>query len=518
MIAADANDEAPAPTFFGRSRLLLIVTVLVILIGGIALRLTNLTAPPLDVHGWRQMRSASIARGMYYDTSPSADPTMKEQAHYLEVVFGQLEPPLFERLVAETYGLLGSEVLWVSRLYSIIFWLVASLAVFFLAWKVTSVDGAVTALALQMFLPFGVTFSRVFMPEPLYIMWMWLGIYVFYRWVETPKWKFAAMAGVFIGISILVKVFAAFMLIPGVALYLLAKLGLRQVVKNRQFYLMAGLAGIIPAIYYIFLIPGASGNYLETWSLPYLHLLKDPAFYLRWWHWLSGLFNPVVLILAAISVAFFRKAERWLMVGLWAGFFIFGMILPSLITSHSYYSLPLEPILSLSLAGLAAVLLPKIAQSGKAWQVVFLGLALLSAGDAAVAARKDINGADYAAQAAFWKDLSNQLPDGKYVGLLADYNAPMGYSGWRFVAQYPYSYDLDMAKMGGKEFNFSTQAWEFFKSYTDGMDYFLITELTELTAQPYLHDILFDYYPVVKQTQDYVLFDLRHPLKPIPGS
>jgi hypothetical protein len=514
MISADA----PAPTFFGRSRLLLIVTVLAIIIGGIALRLTNLTAPPLDVHGWRQMRSAAIARGMYYDTSPTADPALKEQAHYLGAVFGQLEPPLFERLVADTYVLLGSEVLWVARLYSIIFWLAASLAVFFLAWKVTSVDGAVAALALQMFLPFGVTFSRVFMPDPLYVMWMWLGIFVFYRWVESQKWKLAALAGIFIGISILVKVFAAFMLIPAVAMFLLAKLGFRQVLKNRQFYLLVALSGIIPAIYYLFLIPGSSGNYLETWSLPYLHLLKDPAFYLRWFHWLSGLFNPVILVLAAISIAFFRKAERWLMVGLWIGFLIFGMTLPSLITSHSYYSLPLEPILSLSLAGLAALLLPKIAQSGKVWQVVFLGLALISAGDAAIAARKEINGADYAAQAAFWKDLSDQLPDGRYVGLLADYNAPMGYYGWRFVASYPYSYDLDMARMGGKEFNFTTQAWEFFKSYTDGYDYFLITELTELTAQPYLHDILFDYYPVVKQTKDYYLFDLRHPLKPIPGS
>ena len=509
---------APTPTFFGRSRLLLILTVVVIIIGGLALRFTNLTAPPLDVHGWRQLRSAAIARGMFYDMSPTVDPSLKEQAHYLGVVYGTLEPPLFEGLVADTYLLIGQEDLWVARLYSIFFWLVASLAVFFLAYKVTSVDGAVVALAFQMFLPFSVTFSRAFMPEPLYIMWMWLGIYVFYRWVENRKWTFALLAGIFIGVSILVKVFAAFMLIPAVGLFLVAKLGFRQIMKNRQFYLLMALAGIIPAIYYLFLIPGTSGSYLETWSLPYLHLLTDPAFYVRWFHWLSSLFNPVILILAAISIVFFRKAERWLMVGLWVGFIIFGMTLPSLITSHSYYSLPLAPIVSLSLAGLGALLLPKIAAAGKVWQVVFLVLALVSASDSAIAARKEINGADYTAQAAFWKDLSNHLPDGKYIGLLADYSAPMDYYGWRFVAPYPFSYDIDMAKMSGKEFNFTSQAWEYFRSYIDGYDYFLITELTELDAQAYLNDILFGYYPVVKQTKEYILFDLRHPLKPVPGS
>jgi hypothetical protein len=206
------------------------------------------------------------------------------------------------------------------------------------------------------------------------------------------------------------------------------------------------------------------------------------------------------------------------MVGLWVGFIIFGMTLPSLITSHSYYSLPLAPIVSLSLAGLGALLLPKIAAAGKVWQVVFLVLALVSASDSAIAARKEINGADYTAQAAFWKDLSNHLPDGKYIGLLADYSAPMDYYGWRFVAPYPFSYDIDMAKMSGKEFNFTSQAWEYFRSYIDGYDYFLITELTELDAQAYLNDILFGYYPVVKQTKEYILFDLRHPLKPVPGS
>ncbi len=505
------------PTFFGRSRSLLILTVVALIAAGLALRFTNLTAPPFDVHAWRQLRSAAIARGMYYDMNPAADPSTRGQAHYLSVVYGPLEPPIMESLAAETYLLTGQETLWVARLYSILFWIAASLVVFFLARKMTGVDGAVIALAYQLFLPFGVSISRAFMPEPLYIMWMWLGIFVFYRWVEKQKWTLAVLAGVFIGISILVKVFAAFMLIPAVAFYLIARFGIKPIVKNLQFYALAALSGIIPAVYYLFIVPGQSGNYLETWSIPFLHLLAQPAFYIQWFHWLSGLFNPAILILAAASILLFRSPERWLVLGLWVGYAIFGMTLPSLITSHNYYSLPLVPIVSLSLAGLGAAILPRIAQSGRVWQVLFLGLAVVSVGDSAIMARKDIRGADYVAQAAYWKNLSEHLPDGKYVGLVADYGASMIYYGWRFVSEYPYSFDIDMARLGGRSFDFSKQAWEFFRSHTNGYDYFLITELSELQAQPYLHDILYEYFPIVQQVSDHIVFDLRHPIKAPPG-
>jgi 4-amino-4-deoxy-L-arabinose transferase-like glycosyltransferase len=516
MVRPMIDHTVSQPSFFGRSRLVLILTVLVLLAGGLALRLTNLTAPPFDVHAWRQLRSASIARGMFFNLEPAANPGLREQANYLSVVYGALEPPLFERLVAQTYLILGQEVLWVARLYSILFWLLTCLLVFFIARQVTNTDGAVVALAFTLFLPFGVSISRAFMPEPLYILWMWAGIFVFYRWVEKRTWVLAALAGIFIGVAILVKVFAAFMLIPAVAFYLVARIGLRQTIKNFQFYLLVALSGLIPAVYYFWIVPGQSDNYLATWSLPYLHLLLDPAFYIRWFHWLSGLFNPAILVLAALSILFFRKLERWLVLGLWVGYLVFGLTLPSLITSHSYYSLPLVPIVGLSLAGLGAILLPKLAAYGKIWQTGVLVLLLISMGDASIMARKEIMGADYTAQATYWKNLSADLPDGRYVGLVADYGASLNYYGWRFISMYPSASDLDMARMGGKDFNFTSQAWEFFLSYTRDYDYFLVTELNELDAQPYLRQILTGYYPVARQEKDYLVFDLKHPIKSLP--
>lgn len=504
-------------SFFGRSRWIAIITVLGLLAGGLMLRFTNFTAPPLDVHAWRQLRSASIARQMFYDVKPGVEENLRASAHYLGVVFGTLEPPLFERLVAQTYLLAGQELLWVARLYSIIFWMILSMMVFLLAWQMLSFDGAVVALAFMLFLPFGNTFSRTFLPEPLYMMCMWLGLFAFYQWVEKGGWLWAVLAGATIGISILVKVFSAFMLIPAVALYLITRRGFKAVLKDARFYVFVALSAVIPAVYYLWLIPGQSSDYLQVWSLPYLHLLKDPVFYLRWLQWLGALFNPVVLLLAGVSVLLWRHPARWLLVGLWVGYVIFGFTLPSLITSHNYYSLPLVPILGLSLAALGDELLMRVRQQKWLWQVGLIAILLVGLGLATYQARKEIRAEDYQAQAQYWVDLSKKLPnDGKYVGLLADYSTRMIYYGWRFVGQYPFSYDLDMAVMGGKSFDFEKQGMEFFRSKTDGYDYFLITELEELDRQPYLNAILTNYFPVVAMEKDYILYDLRKPLKPLP--
>ena len=48
----------------------------------------------------------------------------------------------------------------------------------------------------------------------------------------------------------------------------------------------------------------------------------------------------------------------------------------------------------------------------------------------------------------------------------------------------------------------------FFKSQTQGMRYFLVTLFGELDSQPDLKNMLYEHYPVVKQGNGYVLFDL----------
>ena len=516
--ALSSSRDSNNATYFGRSRVVLIGVILALFFGGLALRLTNFFDPPIDVHGWRQLRSAAVARQIYMDSLPNVDPEVRANAHYLGVVFSVLEPPLFENLVALTDRVVGQEILWSARAYSILFWLIGGLALFGLAYRMTSVDGAIVALAYYLFLPFANTFSRTFLPEPMFIMWMLLAYYTIYRWMEAPGWKWAILTGLFAGIAILVKVFAVFGLIFGIGFFLASGVGIKKLVRQKQFWAALALSVVIPVVYYLVLIPQYSVNYLDTWSKPFLYMLKDPTFYLRWLHWLQPLFSPVFLLAAVVGVVLHRPRERWLALGMWAGYISLGLLLPSLITSHNYYSLQLVPVVALSLAPVGSTLLSKVARQGIFWQLLVAGVILVGLGDAAIMARKEINIPGLAKEPAFWEQLAKDLPkNGDVIGLLEDYNTRMNYYGHTFVAYYPYSYDMTMAIQGGKQFDLTAPNWDTFRAYTQEYRYFLVTEMTEFERQPYLKDILYGYYPVVINGDRYVLFDLSKPARPLPA-
>ena len=112
------------------SKFFLFLALFIIFGAGIGMRLINFTNPPLDFQAWRQLRSASIARGMYYEMDPSADPKSRELAVEIANQFDIMEPTVFERLVAATYLLLGGEYLFIPRLYAILFWTIGGIGIF----------------------------------------------------------------------------------------------------------------------------------------------------------------------------------------------------------------------------------------------------------------------------------------------------------------------------------------------------------------------------------------------------
>ena len=109
---------------------------------GTGLRLIDLTDPPLDYFPQRQLRAAIIARGIYYRLLPSADPTLRDQAVYLENTMDPREPSVFEGMVALTYLVSGGEYLWIARVYAILFWLLGGVALYLLAKRITSAMAA----------------------------------------------------------------------------------------------------------------------------------------------------------------------------------------------------------------------------------------------------------------------------------------------------------------------------------------------------------------------------------------
>ena len=218
------------------------VLLILLLLLGAALRFINLTVPPLDFHPVRQFRNLIVARSIYYQLLPNPDPQKLALSKAFYNAVGQYEPPITESITAWTYTWTGGENIAVPRVYETIFWLLAGLALFDLARRIASPTSALIALAYYLVLPFAVQASRSFQPDPLMTSSFIAGIYFLYRWstslqlppsslkmggVKEGGWKWAILAGLFIGFAVLVKIVIVFFVIGAAIAAVLSTLGLR---------------------------------------------------------------------------------------------------------------------------------------------------------------------------------------------------------------------------------------------------------------------------------------------------
>jgi hypothetical protein len=91
--------------------------------------------------------------------------------------------------------------------------------------------------------------------------------------------------------------------------------------------------------------------------------------------------------------------------------------------------------------------------------------------------------------------------DGAIIALTHDYGNRLRYYGWRSLSTWPYTWDLELVD---SDQPFSEQ----FKSLTHGKKYFVVTEFSELEAQPNLKNQLYEHYPIVQDGNGYIVFDL----------
>ena len=487
---------------------------------GLGLRMINLKNPPLDFHPTRQLRSAIIARGMYYQSLPTADAQARTTAISIQSTMEQYEPPLFEQLVAFTYRLAGGEYLWIARIYSSLFWVIGAAALFVLVWRMFSPVAALFALGFDLFLPWGVVASRAFQPDPFMVMWILLAALALYRWQETRacSWLWTVLAGLLCGIAMLVKAMAAFPLV-GMAFFVLVALsfedrkpfsGLWQLLRQPQVWVFAIIAAAIPLYYYVGL-GQRSSEFASFWIFSFVGMLADLKFYIRWLGLIRGIVDIMIFFSALLGIFLFPGRGRALAAGMWLGYLLLGLTFPFQIYTHDYYSLMLVPILAFSLAVYVDPVVKGLQSRSIVWEIAFIFLFLSIAGYYAYVARSQVAVSNYFAEPIPWQKMGQELPrDKSIIALTHDYGNRLKYYSWRTVNRmWPTQGDLDLSQAAGG--NKIGDFAPYFKEQTAGMDYFLVTLFSSLESQPDLKTMLYDHYPIAQQGDGYVLFDLRNP-------
>ncbi|MBI1793532.1 MAG: glycosyltransferase family 39 protein [Chloroflexi bacterium] len=513
------NSESPR-SFFASSRLTLIVTLIALFGLGLGIRLFDLTDLPLDFQPTRQLLSALKARGMFYQTAPNIPDWQRQMAIQQWKTKAEVEPEVFERIVAFTYRFTG-EQLWVARVYSSLFWIVGGIFLFLLVRDLVSTDGAVIATAYYLFFPYAVIASRSFQPDPLMVMLIILFWWAVNRWADlTPgssperrwqAWLFALLAGLLGGLAIFIKFVAAFFVIGAALGAALGRLSLRELIRKPQAWVMAVL-GILPAaayLYYGIVLNGFLGQQFSGRFIP--ALLLDPFNYIQWAVKANMAAGGVAIMLGLLSPFFVRERRgRFFIFGLWIAYILFGLYFDYQIATHDYYHLPFIPIVAVSLAPIADWVLTQLADlTTKRW-MRFAALGILFYGLLATVwdVRNQMKSADYRPQAALWAQIGDALGHGSgVVALTQDYGSRLAYWGWQNAAIWPNSGAISYIDLRGDSFDSKSD----FANLTKNKSYFLVTDFEELNRQPYLKQML-QGFSVFAQGDGYVIYDLNAPV------
>jgi 4-amino-4-deoxy-L-arabinose transferase-like glycosyltransferase len=428
------------------------VSLIMALLAGFGLRMIKLNNPPLDFAPTRQLFSALKARGMYYKYVTDAPAWQRAAAISLGDT-GIVEPPVLETIVSQTYRLTG-EHLWIARIYSSLFWVMGGLALFLLIREFASTSAAMIGTLFYIFLPFGVIASRTFMPDPLMVALIIFALWALFRWQNTASWKWAVLFGIFAGAALFVKNLSVFIVVGGFAGVIFGNRGLKLSIRDPQAWVMALLLVLPVGIYTLYgqLKMNMSGQFALRF---FPNMWMDPAFYFRWAYtvnWNIGWGSTLLAILSVFLAD--SKRERPLLIGLWIGYFVFGMTFPYHFFTHDYYQLPFIPVVAISMAPALRLFFERFYERspGLVPRMLLVGVVLAGLAVPSWFARVQLVGSDYRNEPSFWAEIGNKLDHGSgVIGLTQDYGYRLAYWGWQGSAAWLTSADLGVRYLAGQE-------------------------------------------------------------------
>ncbi len=248
---------------------------------------------------------------------------------------------------------------------------------------------------------------------------------------------------------------------------------------------LSGLPVLAYHIYGVFIV-GSLGEQFQGRFFP--QMLSDPRYYLQWKNAISSVSGHYLILIAAIVglALYFRKAKLWYLLGIGFGYILYCLFFTYHITTHYYYHLPLIPFVGILLAGLYEFIIKFFQHKVFSTLIrVVLGLILLAgvSGGYYILHQEDYSNVPY-----YYSKVAGFVEwDAKIITLSQDYGNRIAFYGWIIPRQWKNIGDTAYDQLRGAE---SDPFLEKFEEYTDGYDYFLITQLNQLEKQEELFNHL----------------------------
>ncbi len=504
------------PRLFDRSVWLRRIFIALIVVLALAIRFYDLDDLPLDFHSTRQMHSALMARGMYYQTRADIPDWQKAEALRQWKAEGLIEPPIMESLAALGYRIVGTDDLRIPRVLSIFFWMLGALPLYWLTCGLIDRNAGVVALTFYLILPYGAQASRAFQPDPLMVSSIIWAIWAAWRWAEQPGWKWAVTAGLLAGLAVLVKSVAGFFVAGAWVGLLLSTWGIRRILRSIPFY-AAVLLTVFPFAFFTYYGLKISGEMAGQFSLRFFpNLWVDPVWYLRWNGEISSVVGFEWFLVSLIGVFLMRQSSgRWMLFGLFAGYVAFSFALPYHAMTHDYYQLPLIPVVALGAGAAVSALMARLDGPRWLYSAAVIGVFLFWTGIKAWDTRVTLKRDDFRGEPQLWQMLGDRLGhDSSVLAITQDYGYRLEYWGWLTPQNWMNSGDFMVRELAGQEFDRE----KLFREQVEGKDYFLVTSFGEFDSQAEFKKLMMDNFPILEETSEYIIFDLKHPLLTGGGS
>jgi len=474
----------------------------------LAIRLYHIGAPPFDFEPERQYHSFILARNYFLQNSNAAPEWRKKLWQQIASEEYVREPPILEHTIAGMYRIIGKEEFWIARSLSVLFWVAGGWVLFRLLRNLVGLEGAAFALIFYLFNPFGILASRAFMPDPLMIFFTLLTISSLARYALNPT-RSCIWSAILTGVAALIKPFC---LVPLFITFFLLTLykhhkDLRKIFTD--ILLFGLISSLIVLPYYLAgLIPenGFLKGYADQNFMPQLWF--KPYFWGGWFDCIRLSVGYVPFILGLLGILLAKKNTlRILLLGLWIGYFCFGLIFAYSIHSQDYYHIILIPIVALSWAPVGRALFKSISFADHKVFAAILLFAIAASLHETRTRWKAIQ--DYAQN-----EISSAVEIGKtldhssdVISLASYYAKPLKYHAEIGGRRWPYGYDFRANEIMGRE-NISAKQrlQEDLKRYS--LKYFVVSDMEELNRQLELKKMLYDNFPVTTETKNYVIFSL----------
>jgi len=317
----------------------------------------------------RQHHSALIARAEYYkiDAGAASDPRRHAAADYVAQATIP-EPIIVERIAAAGYWLAGGERWWIARGLSMVYWFAGAAFLFGAARRLTNVAGGLASAAVFLLMPYSIGASLSFQPDALAVLGMCAALFAMTR-------SGIGATVVCSMLPILVRPMTAFFLAPAMAVVLWPATTGPLGTRIRRVALFIVISGAPALIYvaYRFMTDATMGARAGAMFAP--GLLVSPGFW-RGWAGLAWMaFGPVLLVAALAGAWLAGGRTRALLMSLWGGYALYGLLFNLHISTHPYYQTIAVPMVALSIAPLVAM----VVRTGRPWMTLAAPAAIVVA-------------------------------------------------------------------------------------------------------------------------------------------